>query len=157
MTIVEINNQLVEKAQNGIKNSLSRVAKKQFKDDGDQQGQFVADVLKRLNGSSDLAGVVKETDIVIEAIVENIAIKHKLFESIDKVIFYFFSITSSLDWYATKTFIHIGCTKSYDIHLEYIIIVDHWHRVGYQSQRPIWWIAFLQPSSSDAATWNHSH
>lgn len=78
---------MVEQAQNSIKNSLNRVAKKQFKDDGDKQGQFMTDVLKRLNGSSDLAGVVKGTDLVIEAIVENIGIKHKLFESIDKVIF----------------------------------------------------------------------
>lgn len=76
---------MVEQAQNSIKNSLGRVAKKQFKDDSAQQGKFVSDVLTRLKGSSDLAGVVKETDIVIEAIVENMNIKHKLFESIDKV------------------------------------------------------------------------
>lgn len=85
VTIVEINNQLVEQAQNSIKNSLGRVAKKQFKDDADKQTQFVTDVFKRVNGSSDLQGVVKCTDLVIEAIVENIGIKHKLFESIDKV------------------------------------------------------------------------
>lgn len=78
---------MVEQAQNSIKNSLGRVAKKQFKDDGDKQTQFVTDVLKRINGSSDLQGVVKGTDLVIEAIVENIGIKHKLFESIDKVCF----------------------------------------------------------------------
>lgn len=85
MTIVEINNQLVEKAQNSIKNSLSRVAKKLFKGDGEQQNKFIAHVVKRLNGSSDLNGVVKETDLVIEAVVENIKIKHGIFETIDKV------------------------------------------------------------------------
>lgn len=85
MTIVEINNQLVEQAHSSIKNSLTRVAKKQFKDDADKQNQFVSSVLKRLNGSSDLPGVVKETDLVIEAIVEKLDVKHKLFESIDKV------------------------------------------------------------------------
>lgn len=85
VTIVEINNQLVEQAQTSIKNSLTRVAKKQFKDDATKQNQFVGDVLKRLNGSSDLPGVVKGTDLVIEAIVEKIDVKHKLFESIDKI------------------------------------------------------------------------
>jgi len=85
VTIVEINNQLVEQAQNSIKNSLSRVAKKQFKDDAAKQDQFMSAVLKRLNGSSDLAGVVKGTDLVIEAIVEKLDVKHKLFESIDKI------------------------------------------------------------------------
>lgn len=85
MTLVEINNQLVEKAQESIKNSLGRVAKKQFKDDTNQQSKFVADVLKRLKGSSDLNDVVKKTDLVIEAIVENLGLKHELFGSIDKV------------------------------------------------------------------------
>ncbi|XP_031627202.1 hydroxyacyl-coenzyme A dehydrogenase, mitochondrial-like [Contarinia nasturtii] len=85
VTIVEVNNQLVEQAQNSIKNSLGRVAKKQFKDDTNEQTKFVSNVLNRINGSSDLQGVVKGTDLVIEAIVENINIKHKLFESIDKV------------------------------------------------------------------------
>jgi len=85
VTIVEINNQLVEQAQNSIKNSLSRVAKKQFKDDAAKQDQFMSAVMKRLNGSSDLAGVVKGTDLVIEAIVEKLDVKHKLFESIDKI------------------------------------------------------------------------
>lgn len=85
MTIVEINNQLVEKAQNSIKNSLNRIAKKQFYGNIEQQDKFIADVFKRLNGSSDLIGVVKQTDLVIEAVVENIKIKHEIFESIDKV------------------------------------------------------------------------
>lgn len=85
VTIVEINNKLVEQAQTSIKNSLTRVAKKQFKDDASKQNQFVGDVLKRLNGSSDLPGVIKGTDLVIEAIVEKLDVKHKLFESIDKV------------------------------------------------------------------------
>lgn len=85
VTIVEVNDQLIEKAHNGIKNSLNRVAKKQFKDDGEQQSKFIADTLKRLNGSSDLIGVVKKTDLVIEAVVENIKVKHEIFESIDKV------------------------------------------------------------------------
>lgn len=84
---------MVEQAQNSIKNSLGRVAKKQYKDDGDKQTKFVTDILKRINGSSDLQGVVKGTDLVIEAIVENIGIKHKLFESIDKVIHFFLHLT----------------------------------------------------------------
>lgn len=85
MTIVAINDQLIEKAHSSIKISLNRIAKKQFKDDRDLQGQFIADILKRLNGSTDLMGVVKQTDLVIEAVIENIKIKHEIFRSIDKV------------------------------------------------------------------------
>lgn len=85
VTIVEVNDQLIEKAQNSIKTSLHRIAKKQFYGNVEQQDKFIADVYKRLNGSSDLIGVVKQTDLVIEAVVENIQIKHEIFESIDKV------------------------------------------------------------------------
>lgn len=64
------------------------MAKKQFKDNNDEQNKFVTETVNRISGSSDLTGTVKTTDLVIEAIVENMAIKHKLFESIDKVIFH---------------------------------------------------------------------
>lgn len=87
VTLVEVNNDLIERAQQSIKNNLTRVAKKQFKDDADQQNKFVSQTIGRINGSSNLVDTVKNTDLVIEAIVENITIKHNLFESIDKVLF----------------------------------------------------------------------
>lgn len=90
VTIVEVNNTLVEQAQNNIKNSLTRVAKKQFKDNSDDQNKFIRETVERISGSSDLMGTVKTTDLVIEAIVENMGIKHKLFESLDKVLFLYF-------------------------------------------------------------------
>lgn len=79
----------MEKARAGIENSLIRVAKKQFKDNEFEQKQFIGKTLNRINGSSDLTETVKTTDLVIEAIIENMSIKHKLFESIDKVVFKF--------------------------------------------------------------------
>lgn len=87
VTLVDVNNDLVQKAQANIKNSLARVAKKQFKDDASAGQQFVDATLDRLTGSSDLNTTVKSTDLVIEAIVENIGVKHELFSSIDKVNF----------------------------------------------------------------------
>lgn len=85
VTLVEVNNTLVEKAQNRIKNSLERMAKKQFKDNETEQTQYVNDTISRISGSSDLQKTVKTTDLVIEAIVENIKVKHELFSSIDNV------------------------------------------------------------------------
>lgn len=79
----------MEKARDGIENSLIRVAKKHFKDNELEQKQFIGKTLNRINGSSDLTETVKSTDLVIEAIIENISIKHKLFESIDKVVLKF--------------------------------------------------------------------
>lgn len=85
VTLVEVNPELITKATAGIKKNLQRVAVKKFKDDEKAQTSFVQDSLKRLNGSSDLKDAVKNTDLVIEAIVENIKAKHELFSSIDNV------------------------------------------------------------------------
>lgn len=85
VTLVEVSSSLAEQAQNNIKKSLQRVAKKQYKDNEAEQTKFVAETVKRISGSSDLQQTVKQTDLVIEAIVENIKVKHALFSSIDSV------------------------------------------------------------------------
>lgn len=87
VTLVEVNDSLAEKAQNGIRKSLERVAKKKFKDNEADQKKFVSETASRVKGSSDLLQTVKTTDLVIEAIVENIKVKHELFSSIDAVSF----------------------------------------------------------------------
>lgn len=85
VTLVEMNDGLVEKARGNIRKSLERVAKKQFKDDEKQQSQFIEQIFSRLAGSSDLKKAVKDTDLVIEAVVENMKVKHELFSSIDDI------------------------------------------------------------------------
>lgn len=85
VTLVEMNDQLVQKAQGNIKKSLQRVAKKQFKDSEESQQKFIDETLARLGGSSDLKAAVKDTDLVIEAVVENMKLKHQIFSSIDAI------------------------------------------------------------------------
>lgn len=63
---------------------MERVAKKQFKDDA-KAVEFVRESLARLSGSTNVEETVKDTDIVIEAIVENLGVKQKLFSSLDAV------------------------------------------------------------------------
>lgn len=46
---------------------------------------FVKETLSRLHTSLDLKDAVKDTDLVVEAIVENLDLKHKLFSTIDSV------------------------------------------------------------------------
>ncbi|XP_062558677.1 hydroxyacyl-coenzyme A dehydrogenase, mitochondrial-like [Armigeres subalbatus] len=83
VTLVEVNDQLVEKAVGSIKKSLERVAKKQFKDDATKGQQFIEGTLSNLKGSSKLEDAVSSSDLVIEAIVEKMEIKHELFGKID--------------------------------------------------------------------------
>lgn len=85
VTLVEINDQLVNKAMGGIKKSLERVAKKQFKDDTAKGQGYIETTLSKLKGSTNLEESVACTDLVIEAIVEKMKIKHELFNKIDAV------------------------------------------------------------------------
>lgn len=86
VTLVDVNNDVLKKAQSSIQTNLQRVAKKVYKDDPSAGEKFVSEALSNLSTSVDLKEAVKSTDLVVEAIVENMAVKHNLFSSIDKVI-----------------------------------------------------------------------
>jgi 3-hydroxyacyl-CoA dehydrogenase len=61
--------------------------------------KFVKETLSRLHTSLDLKDAVRNTDLVVEAIVENLDLKHKLFSSIDSVrIMLIFSLMFSQVW-----------------------------------------------------------
>lgn len=86
VTLVDVNNDVLKKAQSSIQTNVQRVAKKVYKDDPSAGEKFVSEALSNLSTSVDLKEAVKSTDLVVEAIVENMAVKHNLFSSIDKVI-----------------------------------------------------------------------
>jgi len=83
VTIVELNQDILKKSETSIQNSIQRVAKKLFKDKPADGEKFVKDSLAKLSTSVDLEGTVSKTDLVIEAIVENMEAKHKLFSTLD--------------------------------------------------------------------------
>lgn len=85
VTLVEVNADILKKAESSIATSLSRVAKKLYKDDESAAKKFVEDTRSRIKGSTNTSEAVIDSDLVVEAIVEKIEIKHKLFESLDKV------------------------------------------------------------------------
>lgn len=96
---MEINSDLLKKTEASIASSVSRVAKRLYKDKPDQIDKFIADTKANIRGSTDASAAVQDSDLVIEAIVENLEVKHKLFKSLDgaapaKTIFV--SNTSSL-------------------------------------------------------------
>ena len=83
--MVDIDGKAVSKAQERIAASIQRVAKKKFAEDGEAGKKFVSESLARLSTSTDSAKSVSEADLVIEAIVENLDVKQKLFTQLDKV------------------------------------------------------------------------
>lgn len=79
-----MNADILKKAESSIAASVSRVAKKLYKDDASAAKKFVEETQSRIKGSTNTSEAVADSDLVVEAIVEKIEIKHKLFESLDK-------------------------------------------------------------------------
>lgn len=85
VTLVDVSNDALAKAKKSIGTNLSRVAKKMYKDNPQEGEKFVNDSLGRINTATDAAEASKSADLVVEAIVENIEVKHKLFKQLDGV------------------------------------------------------------------------
>jgi len=83
VTLVDQNEDILAKSTAAIQKSLGRVAKKKFADDGERQSSFVADVMSRIGTNTDAVSAAKDTDLVVEAIVENLDVKKKLFSALD--------------------------------------------------------------------------
>lgn len=76
---------LAEKSLQVIEKNLTRTARRKFKDNAHEQARFVRETMARINANDNLAASVSAADLVIEAIVEQIAAKHDLFSKIDLV------------------------------------------------------------------------
>lgn len=84
VVLVDLQEDILKKAQAAIEESLARVAAKKFRDDKEGKKKFIADTLSRLVTNTSPERAVLNADLVIEAIVENLDIKKKLFQSLDK-------------------------------------------------------------------------
>lgn len=82
---METSSELLKKAEGIIETSLKRVAKKKHKDSPEQATKFVENVKSRIMGTTDPKEAVKNSDLVVEAIVENLQLKQQLFKKLDEV------------------------------------------------------------------------
>lgn len=85
VTIVELNQEVLDKTHKSIQQSLQKVSKKVYKENPQEGEKFISETLSRISTSTSLPDVVHDSDLVVEAIVENLSVKHKLFKSIDEV------------------------------------------------------------------------
>ncbi|XP_029634118.1 hydroxyacyl-coenzyme A dehydrogenase, mitochondrial [Octopus sinensis] len=83
VTLIDQKDELLAKSTAGIEKSLARVAKKKFSDDPEGGKKFISDIMSRISTHTNPIPVMKDTDLVIEAIIENIGIKQKLFAELD--------------------------------------------------------------------------
>jgi len=84
VTLVDVSDQVLQKSVTNIQNSLERIAKKKYAEKPQDKEKFVSETLQRLKTNTNSDNAVKNADIVIEAIIENMDLKHKLFKSLDK-------------------------------------------------------------------------
>ncbi|KAG4066485.1 hypothetical protein HA402_007121 [Bradysia odoriphaga] len=85
VTLTEVSQQLAEKSKKNVMKTAERVARKKFANDEKLKQNYVQDMVSRINTSFNYEESVKNADLVIEAIVEDLEAKHKLFSLIDKV------------------------------------------------------------------------
>lgn len=84
VTIIDLQPELLEKAQKSIQNNLVRVGKKLYKDDQSKVEAFVKDSVDRIKVSTKVEDGVN-ADLIIEAIVEKLDVKQELFNKLDQV------------------------------------------------------------------------
>lgn len=85
VTLVDIDATAVNKAKERIGTSIQRVAKKKFAQDAEAGQSFISSAMDKLQTTTDAISAVKTADLVVEAIVENIDVKKKLFAQLDEV------------------------------------------------------------------------
>ncbi|KAM7419371.1 hypothetical protein PAMA_016481 [Pampus argenteus] len=85
VTLVDTSDDILKKSVKGIEGSLKRVVKKKFADKPEAGEEFIQKVLQNVSTSTDAATTVQGTDLVLEAIVENLKIKQDIFGGLDKL------------------------------------------------------------------------
>ncbi|KAJ3299827.1 hypothetical protein HK104_006761 [Borealophlyctis nickersoniae] len=83
VTMVDLNQEYLSKGQKIISSSLKRVAKKKHGDDATTQQRFIDEVQSRISTSTDSAQAGSNSQLVVEAIVENLNTKQALFKALD--------------------------------------------------------------------------
>lgn len=124
--MLELNENLLKKLDGVIAKSLERVAKKLYKENPEEAKNFVEESRSRVKGTTDLKTAVQDSDLVVEAIVENMKVKHELFKNLDnaapqKTIFA--SNTSSLSITEIASVRRYYVITSYQTFVRYAILL----------------------------------
>jgi len=85
VTLVDISPKVLEASSKRMADSVARVAKKQFKDDPEGAEKFKASVMDNISTDTTANKALETADLVVEAVVENMALKQKLFKEYDSL------------------------------------------------------------------------
>ncbi|CAG0917034.1 unnamed protein product [Notodromas monacha] len=84
VALVDLSPDVLNKSMLSIHKSLERVSKKKF-DNPQAQDDYVKTTMAQIATSTSAEESSRETDLVIEAIVENITVKQQLFKNLDSI------------------------------------------------------------------------
>merc|ERR1711931_170701 len=84
VTMVDMSEDVLKKSMDRIGKSLGRVVKKKFAADPAGGEAFMSATMSKISTSADAVATSVNTDVVIEAIVENMGVKQKLFKALDE-------------------------------------------------------------------------
>jgi len=84
-TVVDLNQEMLDRSKTRISDSIKRVAKKKFKDDEAGANSFVESALAKVSCATQANEALASADLLVEAVVENMELKQKLFSEWDKI------------------------------------------------------------------------
>ncbi|KAI8821662.1 3-hydroxyacyl-CoA dehydrogenase [Fimicolochytrium jonesii] len=86
VSMVDLTDDSLRKGEKIITSSLKRVAKKKFGGDveGAEARKYIDDIMSRITLSKDSGAAARDSQLVIEAIVENLKTKRALFKALDE-------------------------------------------------------------------------
>ncbi|PWA30707.1 hydroxyacyl-coenzyme A dehydrogenase, mitochondrial isoform X1 [Gambusia affinis] len=85
VTLVDMTDDILKKAMKGIQTSLRRVVKKTFSDDPESGDEFIQKVMQNVSTTTKPSAAAASSDLILEAIVENMKVKQDLFGFLDKM------------------------------------------------------------------------
>jgi len=80
ITLIDLNREILNKAEKRINESIKRVAKKRFKEDPKAGEDFIAASLSNISYDTNSDIVLATADLIVEAITEVLPLKQKLFK-----------------------------------------------------------------------------
>eukprot|EP00095_Tigriopus_kingsejongensis_P011623 snap_masked-scaffold638_size121162-processed-gene-0.13 protein:Tk11623 transcript:snap_masked-scaffold638_size121162-processed-gene-0.13-mRNA-1 annotation:"hydroxyacyl-coenzyme a mitochondrial precursor" len=83
VTLVDVSQKVLDASQARIESSIRRVAKKKHQADASAGDKFVQDALANLSVSTTPNAALATADLVVEAVVENLDLKRRIFQEYD--------------------------------------------------------------------------
>lgn len=84
VVVADLDQAKLDQSRKVITDSLTRVARKKYKEDPAAASSMVDQVVERISWTSSTPEAVSQADLVVEAVVEDLQVKRELFIDIDK-------------------------------------------------------------------------